>query len=186
MNLSVRAKIVLITVVILFFAIGANDLISSYVFTKEYSNALQSETFVIGQALRLQLDKLLRLGIAVEDLVGFEKQCQDAVNEHEEISYAMVVDADGKILFHNDPSQHGKILTDSATLEAVKSTQDVIQVYSQQGEKYYDIIIPVLGAHGEHIAAVRIGFPVKLIAQKTGRLLAYSVGVAFVSLALAL
>ncbi|MBC7251596.1 MAG: HAMP domain-containing protein, partial [Anaerolineae bacterium] len=185
MGLSVRVKVVLIAVVILFLAIAATSLTSSYVFTREYSRALQSEALVIGQTLRLQLDKLLKLGIRIEDLVGFEKQCQDVVSEYEEISYAMVVDDEGKILFHNDPTQHGKMLTDAAMLEAVQSAQDVIQVYTEQGHEYYDIIIPVFGDHGEHIAAVRIGFPVALIAQKTRRLLVYSFGVAFVSLALA-
>ena len=185
MNLSVRAKIVLITVAILFFAVGANTLISSYVFATEYSHALQSETLVIAQTLRLQLDKLLRLGIAIEDLVGFEEQCQDVVSEYEEISYAMVVDPDGKILFHNDPSQRGTTLTDSATLEAVKGTESTTQVYSTREKRYYDVVIPVSDTHGEHIAAVRIGFPVELVTQKTGRLLAYSVGVACVSFVLA-
>jgi signal transduction histidine kinase/CheY-like chemotaxis protein len=185
MNFNIRAKIVLITVGILFFAIGTNTLINSYVFTREYSNALQSETFVIGQSLRYQLDKLLRLKIPIEELTGFEKQCQDVVNEYKDVSYAMVVDTNGKILFHNDPSQHGKILTDPAILKAVKREKPVGQVYSQQGEEYYDNTIPIWSIYDEHIAAVRVGFATKLITYKTGRLLMYSLGVAFVSLGLA-
>jgi two-component system NtrC family sensor kinase len=185
MNLSIRAKIVLITLMILFLTMGVNTLISSYVFTREYSDSLQSETFVIGQGLALQLDRLLRLGIPVEEIVGFEKQCQETVNKYEEISYAMVVDTDGKILFHNDPSRHGQVLSDSAMLKAVRGTEDVIQVYSQQGEKYYDVTIPALDIHGKHTAAVKIGFPAKLITQKTQGLVTYSVVVAFVSLGVA-
>ena len=97
MSLSIRAKVILITVAILFFAIGANTLTSNYVFTKDYTDALQSETFVIGQSLNFQLDRILRLGIRIEDLVGFEKQCQDVVNKYEKISYVMVLDTYGKI-----------------------------------------------------------------------------------------
>jgi GAF domain-containing protein/HAMP domain-containing protein len=185
MNLRIRTKIVLITVVILFLSIGINILISSYMFAREYSDALQSEMYVIGQGLALQLDRLLRLGIPVQELLGFEEQCQEVVSKYEEISYAMVVDTEGRILFHNDPSQHGRILTDSATLKAVSSKEDVIQIYSQQEENYYDITIPVFDTHGQHVAAVRIGFPAKLIARKTGGLVAYSGVAALVSLGLA-
>jgi signal transduction histidine kinase len=56
----------------------------------------------------------------------------------------------------------------------------------EQGVKYYDVLIPVFGKHGEYVATVRVGFPEKLITQKTANLLAYSVGVAFVALSLAI
>jgi signal transduction histidine kinase len=185
MNLSIRAKVILITVAILFFAIGANTLTSNYVFTRDYSDALQTKTFVIGQSLNLQLDRILRLGIQIEDLIGFEKQCQDVVNKYEEISYAMVLDTRGEILFHNDPSQHGEILTDSTSLKTLESTEKIVQIYSQQGEEFYDVAIPVLNQYEERIATIRIGVPIKFITQKTGNLFAYSVGVALSSLGLA-
>jgi putative methionine-R-sulfoxide reductase with GAF domain len=185
MNLSIRMKIVLITLVILFLAIGANALLSSYVFTREYSTALQSEMLVVGQGLALQLDRLLGFDIPLEEVVGFEKQCQEIVEKYEEVSYAMVVDTNGKILFHNDPAQHGQILTDPAMLKAVNDTENTTQVYFQQGEKYYDITIPVFGISGEHIAAVKIGFPERIVSEKTQRLLAYAGVVGVVSLGLA-
>jgi putative methionine-R-sulfoxide reductase with GAF domain len=185
MNLSIRMKIVLITLVILFLAIGANALLSSYVFTREYSTALQSEMLVVGQGLALQLDRLLRFNIPLEEVVGFDKQCQEIVEKYAEVSYAMVVDTDGKILFHNDPAQHGQVLTDPAVLKAVSGTENTTQVYFQQGEKYYDITIPVFGISGEHIAAVKIGFPERIVSEKTQRLLVYAGVVGVVSLGLA-
>nr|ABD75785.1 putative signal transduction histidine kinase [uncultured bacterium] len=185
MRLSIRVKIVVIIVMILFFTIGANTFVSNYVFTKEYSTALQLETSVIGQSLKLQLDRLLELEIPVEDLVGFEAQCQEIVEKYEKISYAMVVDRDGEVLFHNDPSQHGNVFDDSPTFNVASGEGNVVQISSIQEEKHYDITIPVFGRDDEQIAAVRIGFPVKFVAQKTQRLIVYSIGVAGVSLILA-
>jgi signal transduction histidine kinase/methyl-accepting chemotaxis protein len=186
MHLSVRARIILITVAILFFAIGANTLAGSSALAREYSNALQLKAFVIGQSLKLQLDRLLDLGIAPEDLVGFEKQCQEIVDTYEDIAYAMVVDVDGKILFHNDPSQRGEIISDAAMLKAVKSAEDTVLIYSKQGEKYYDAIIPVWDSRGRHIGAVRIGFPTRLVTEKMEGLVAHYIGVALVSLGFAI
>ena len=81
---------------------------------------------------KLQLDRILKFGLSLGDIIGFEKQCQETVDKYDIISYAMVMDPDGKILFHNDQSMHGKTTTDTALLEAVKSTQNVIQLYSEQ------------------------------------------------------
>ncbi len=186
MRLSVRAKIVLITVAILLFAIGTNILAGSAALAREYSNALQLEAFVVGQSLKLELDRLLDPGTALEDLVGFDKQCQEMVDTYEDIAYAMVVDVDGKILFHNDPSQRGGIISDAATLKAVKSAEDAILIHSKQGEKYYDAITPAWDSHGRQIGAVRIGFPARLVTEKVGGLVGHYIGVTLISLGLAI
>jgi len=182
---SLRSKIVFITVAILVSAIGANTAASGYFFTQEYSQALQLKAVVIGQNLKSQLDRLLGFGMSLETLVGFEKQCQDIVDAYEEIAYAMVIGVDGRILFHNDPTQHNTVLTDYATLEAVASRREVVQLYSEEGERYRDVIIPVLDTRGEHVGAVRVGLPAKLVTQKTRGLVVYSGVVALISLGLA-
>lgn len=185
MKFSIRTKIVLITVGILCLAIGANTLTSSYFFTGEYSRAIQLELTVIGQSLRHQLDRLLSLNIPIDQLLGFEKQCRILVEEYEDVSYAMVIDIDGMILFHNDPSQHGNIVTDAVILQSMKTEkQRVVQVLEQEVQ-YYESIIPVFGIHNEHIAAIRIGSPTELVTNKTERLFMFALGVALISLGVA-
>jgi len=186
MNLSVRTKVIFITVAILVLAISVNTLISNYISSRDYTDALQSKIFVVGQSLVFQLDRILRLGLSLEDLVGFEQQCQDVVDEYEEISYAMVLDTNGMILFHNDPSKHGLILTDETTLNALENSGEFVQTHSEDGQWYYDFSIPVWDTYGQRIATIRMGVPVTIITQKTGRLLTYSIGVTLVSLALAI
>ncbi|MGB0387328.1 MAG: ATP-binding protein, partial [Ardenticatenaceae bacterium] len=183
---TVSVKIILITVVILLTTIGANTLISSSIFTTEYSAALQSNASVVGQSLKQKLDRLLTFGIQLHNLVGFEKQCQDVVTRYDEISYAMVVDIEGQVLFHNEVRQHGRIFTEGAMLQAIQSKEISIQIYSEAGQDYYDITIPVLDAHNQHIAAVKIGSPVQLVTQKTTQLQIYSASVMLISLLVAI
>ena len=185
MNLKIRTKIVLIAIVILLLAIGINASINSYILTREYSNALQSRALVIGQSLALQLDRLLKYGIFLDEVVGFEKQCQEIVNEYQEASYAMVVNTEGKILFHNDPSQHGRQLSDAGQLKAAQSIEpQVIEVHPQLGEGYYDATIPIFDSGGQHVAAVKVGLPTRLVAEKTRASLLYSGATALGSLVL--
>jgi CheY-like chemotaxis protein/signal transduction histidine kinase/ABC-type sugar transport system substrate-binding protein/HAMP domain-containing protein len=186
MGFSLRFKIILITVAILVFAIGVTTLGSGYIFSQEYSDVLQSRTIIIGQGIKSQLNRLLGLGISLEDVTGFEKQLQETVKTYEDITYAMIVDLDGKILFHNDPTQHNKILTDATTLAAVRSGKDVIQINSAQGGQFYDVFIPIFDRDGLHVAAIRLGFPVELITEKTGKLTVFSGGVGFISLGIAI
>ena len=184
MGLSIRTKIVLISSTILFIALGAATTLNSMFFAKEHTKALQSEAFAIAKTLKFQLDRLLALNIALNELVGFEEQCLDLINKHRDISYAMVVDPNGKILFHNDASQHNQVLLDSNILKGIKSQKNVLQMCSMEEDKHYDFFIPVFGSHGEHIAAVRIGFPITIISQKTRAMIAYSVGFAILFLCL--
>ncbi len=187
MNLKLRTKIVLIALVSLLLAIGVNATISSYIITREYSNALRSRTLVIGQSLALQLDRLLKYGIFLDEVAGFEKQCQEIVTEYQDVSYAMVVDTEGKILFHNDPTQRGQRLTDPVLLDAAKGTvAQVLEVYPQPGEGYFDATIPVRDSRDRHVAAVKVGLPTQLVAQRTQALLLSSGAAALVSLGLAI
>ena len=185
MNLNLRFKIILITVAILVFAIAATTLVSSYVFSQEYTDALQSRALIIGQGVQSQLNRLLDLGIPLADLVGFEKQLQNTVDTYDDVAYAMVIDLDGKILIHNDPAQQNMLITDPVTLRGVKSDQNVIQIYSDQQGQFYDVFIPILDRNGDHIGAIRLGVPVEIVTQATDRLRVLSGVVALASLGVA-
>ena len=181
---SLKAKIVFVIIGVLSLYFSLSAFINSSIFTEEYFNTLESESVVIGHSLELQLDRLLRLGIPLEEITGFEEQCQEIVNNYEDISYAMVVDLNGKILFHNDPLQHGITINDPEVLNAMKNYEETVQIFSMD-EEYYDTTIPIFDTHGQHIGAVRIGFPVEIINQKTGVIIFSSVIVALVSFIIA-
>ena len=182
---KVGTKIILITLGILFFAIGSTTLISGYIFSREYTDVLKSKLSIVGESLKSQLDRVLAFGIPLRELVGFEEQCQEIINRYKEISYAMVVDKNGEILFHNDPSNHHKIVTCLTALQAVKKDKETIQVCPDEGGKYLEFIHPIFDGNGEHIGAIRVGFPLNIITEKTKQLVFYSVGVALVFFTLA-
>ncbi|HXV43377.1 MAG TPA: GAF domain-containing protein [Anaerolineae bacterium] len=186
MVFSLRFKIIFITVAILIFALVVTTLVSSYVFSQEYSDVLQSRTFIIGQGIKSQLDRLFDLGLPLEELGGFEKQLQETVNTYEDITYAMIVNLDGRVLFHNDPSQQGQIITEAAIVDAVQSEKNIVQLYSDQTGQFYDVFIPIFDRSDTHVGAIRLGFPVELVTQKTNRLTILAGGVAFVSLVVAI
>lgn len=186
MVFSLRFKIIFITVVILIFSIAVTTLVNTYVFSQEQTDVLQSRTLIIGQGIKSQLDRLLELGIPLEELEGFDKQLQNAVNTYEDVTYAMIVNPDGKVLFHNDPSQQDQMITEVTVLEAVQREENVVQFYSDQTGQFYDVFIPIFDRSGTHGGAIRLGFPIELVTQKTNRLIIFSGAVALVSLGVAI
>ena len=183
---TVRAKIVLIAVAILSLTVGATTLTSSYVFTTEYSKNLRSEVMILAQTLNLQLERLLQLELPLEDLVGFEEQCTELVNKNVDLSYAMVVDLEGKILFHSESSQQGKVIADSEILLAVGVDHKIFHKVSKADREYHEAIFPVFDSDGRHIGALRLGYPENLIYRKTVTLIVRTVIVAAISLAVAI
>ncbi len=176
MSLTLKAKVLFISVAVLCVAIGANTLFSSILFRRAYSEALQERAFTLGETLKSELEKLLETGTPIEALRGFEENCQELVSQYGDISYAMVIDLNGKILFHDTPSHHQQVISNLDILKGIESRENSSRIYSGAGETFYDFTIPVFGINGEHVAAVRVGFPSGLITQKTGGLVIRAVG----------
>ncbi len=68
---------------------------------RHFVAALQSHLNVIGLNLKGQLDRITQLGVPIHDIEGFDQQCQEITDRHPYIQYAMVVQGNGTILFHN-------------------------------------------------------------------------------------
>ncbi len=164
-NLS--SKISFILLLILLLTVGINSWLTSQMFVKEYTEALKSEVLVIGESLKLQLDRLLGLEIPLEDIMGFDDQCQEITSKYPMIDYALIVNTKGSILFHNELSIYQQEVNVPQLYEGIKALAKSIVTYDHKGKTYYSIIIPLFNTTGRHIGAVVLGFPVKVISQKT-------------------
>ncbi len=182
MAIGIRKKVIFISVAVLFLALAATSTVSSIFFMREYSAALKSRAFMVGSILKYQLEKLLKYDIPLNELVGFDEQCQEIINNYGDITYAMIVDLNGRILFHNNPQKRGEMLIYKNIQEILQDKKEELQQYNGNGEKFYNFIIPVHGLNNAPIAAVIIGFPASLITHKTAQMVAYSVGVAIIFL----
>jgi methyl-accepting chemotaxis protein len=183
MALGISKKVILTSVAVLSLTLAATAVVSGLFFQREYAAALQSRAFMVGSILKYQMEKLLKYDIPLERLVGFEEQCQEIINNYGDISYAMVVDSHGGILFHNNPLKQGERAPFTNIPELLKRDGEMLQQDAVAGKSFYNFIIPVHGAHQAPVAAVVIGFPASLITHKAALMVAYSVGVAIIFLA---
>jgi len=175
-TLPIRIKISLITTVVLCATLGVVIWTSSAIFTKEYSSALQHHALIAGRSLRIQLDRLIRLRIPLADLVGFDEQCREVVNQNPGlITFARVIDPAGVVLFHNDPGQQGRRIQSPQLLQVIGAGEEGVSLY-EDGEngRFFSAVIPVFGDLDELVATVNIGFPTEVVTGKIRKIVGYS------------
>lgn len=173
--LSLRSKILLIVTAVIIAAVIAVIVTNTHISSKEYEAALQSRSTAIGKSLAIQFERLLQLGLIIEDITGFEEQCQEVVRAYPGIDQAMVVNATGEVIFSSDavnPSLHGSLY------DAVRNETNGVVTQSLAGVTRHYAIVPAFTPQGDHVASVVVGFPAELITTRLQQMLWTEVGVA--------
>jgi sensor histidine kinase regulating citrate/malate metabolism len=169
--MTLQKKSTIIVAGILFFIIAINTTVLTYVASQKYRNAMLSKTTAVGESLQKEFAKVLDLGVPIESLEGVNEKLSELVSRDKAIGYAMLVSKEGKILFHNDASNAGKVMKDNASLKAAASQQTLIQTV----DSYYDLSFPLLDAVGKIQGVVRIGVKLEAINSQVYVLLLWAV-----------
>lgn len=178
---GLRTKIIAITMTIMVLSVGFNTLVTGRLFRDGYYGALSQEAHVVARHLRVQLERILGMGIRLEDVRGFNRQCAEIVRDNPDVSYAMVVSADGRILFHNDPSEAGRPLDVPELIRALDRDDRGVFRTGTGGQTRYNAVAPV-GTNASRPQVV-VGFPAALIEHKAHTLVAWSIAAGVVSMA---
>lgn len=95
-----------------------------------------------------------------------QRLCERTKAEQKDLSYLVVLDKDGKALFHSDPSRVGMVFDDPGTMKAARDGLPVEQSYRRDlnrktspfhGERIRDILLPAYDQRGRQIGAVNVG-----------------------------
>lgn len=182
MTYGVKTRVVLISACAMLFAMGAIIVLSSYLFGREYREALQSRSVAIATSLKVQLERVLQFGIPLTDLVGFEDQCQEVVQSNEGINYAMVVDPAGRILFHSDPALQTRRLAHADLAAAARSGKQQFLSYTEADTRIFGVFVPITDSLGEPLGSIVVGFPKALITSKLTAIVALDLGLGLICL----
>jgi len=92
---TLQGKILFIASVVTLCTVCAVIISGAYQSTREYKSAMESRSLAISKSLVLQFERLLALGLTLDEIVGFEDQCEEVVRAYPGIELAAVVDANG-------------------------------------------------------------------------------------------
>ncbi|MGQ9780481.1 MAG: histidine kinase dimerization/phospho-acceptor domain-containing protein [Bacillota bacterium] len=180
-RLSIHTRIILITTAVLALALATNATINELFFEREYTKLLESKLLGAGETLAAQLNHLLALGIALDEIVGFEEQCREIVSRHR-LAYALVMEKNGRILFHNAPTPSPSFFRHPTLIKRAAEPRARVELIEVDKEKYYHASIPISAPGGEHLGAIMVGFPARILREKKTHLVASSTGVTILSL----
>jgi diguanylate cyclase (GGDEF)-like protein/PAS domain S-box-containing protein len=183
-TLGLRGRIAFIASAVIAFAVVAITVAAGVDLTDDYERALQGRSLAIAKSLRVQLDRVLQFGIKVEDLVGFEEQCEETVKTYEGIGSAFVVGPQGAVLFHSDSRNMGRKLESATLLEAMRIPRETTVLTTFRGRDYHATVVPIVARGGEHIASVVVTLPADHIRDEIRELVFYGAGVGAVVLVL--
>ncbi len=183
MQLGLRTRIALIAASVVLTAMAVIVGASGYIFSNQYEQALQSRSLAIGKSLKLQLERILALGITIDDLTGFNEQCQEIVRLYPGISHAFVATDHGQILFSSGPTKLDSLTTPPALLEALQQNNDSTTTVLLDTVPSYIAVIPVFGRDGIRVASVVVGFPTAIVMSEIRQMLYISIGAGLLTLA---
>jgi len=184
MKIGLRAKILLITVSLTLAGLGAVLAISSHLFAESYLAALQSRSTAIAKGLRLQMDRILQLGIQIDNLAGFDKQCAGVVDIYRGIDFALVARPDGTVLFSSNAALNGQPLADAVLRRAVQNRTETTAVYTLNGVPGYGAIVPIMSPDDAHVGSVVIGLAASVLDEKQREMRIAVIGVSLLTLAI--
>lgn len=145
LDLRLRTKVTIVMILVTSLVIVINAGILSLDFTKRYTIALQSEAKAHASGFVREILNTLASGKAINDIEGLDDKCSQVVSDNVNIGYAMVMDAEGQILYHSNSSKEAR---DSAAkwLDGINNSSEekyVVKNVHYLGENFFDISMPV-------------------------------------------
>ncbi len=184
MNLKTRA--VLATAGILLLVLTFNTLVNISVATSRYSEALISRTGALADGTVKDISKALGFGIPLSSLEGMGDKLRILIEVDTNLAGAMILDAEGKVLYASDKKREQAVLADAAAKKALAAKEPFVQSYSDDLGAYYEQVIPLLGPDGKKLGVFRIALKEKAVNSQISSLLLWSVVVGLLSFLVAL
>lgn len=177
MRMNLQKRSVFIIAFILFLALSINTAVLTYIAYNRYKQAVLAKATSVGEAMTKEIGKVLALGMSLENIGGLNEKLKGLV-EDKTIAYSMILDKEGKILFHTDEIDVGKVFKDSVTLKALDSNKTLIQKWGSS----YDISLPLLDAEGTNVGILRVGVKSAVIKKELYNLLVWAISISSIAL----
>jgi PAS domain S-box-containing protein len=178
---TLEKRIVLFTLLSLSIAILVNTVFNIENYRRDYRDSLILRSHSLANGLNKSIEKVLGFGLALTDLSGIDDRCSVIVTSDPEISYCVVEESSGHVIFGSAGSQeYESSLSRVVTVE----NSSVVLEFPGQGQ-FYDVQNPIYLPDGNVAGRVRIGFPVQVLTDKAAEMIRHSIVILLVVFALA-
>jgi methyl-accepting chemotaxis protein/tetrahydromethanopterin S-methyltransferase subunit F len=180
-SLKLKTRAALVTASILLLVMMANTIVNIYVASSRYREALIGRTTALAEGVRKDINKALGFGLPLSALDGMGDKLRSLVEEDTDLSGAMVMDAQGRVLYASDRTIENSEMSDEASKEALTAATPFVQSYKDNTGGHYEKVIPLMNADGKKVGVFRIALREGALNRQVQSLLLWSLAVGIVS-----
>jgi methyl-accepting chemotaxis protein len=178
-NLKTRA--VLVTGGIILLVVLVNTFVNIYTVKGRYQEALIARATAVAEGVRKDINKAVGFGLPLNALEGMGEKLRALTEEDRDLSGAMIMDSEGKVLYASDRSLENSIRNDEASKTALEATAPLVQSYTDAGGGHYERVVPLTNAEGKKIGVFRIALKEEAVNSQVRSLLLWSLLVGLIS-----
>jgi len=184
-RMDLKTRAVLATAGIILLALGVNTFTNISVSTSKYREALIARTTAMAEGVRKDISKAVGFGLPLEGIDGVSDKLRALVEEDKDLSRALVMNMDGRVLYASDKELETKVLDDPASKAALQTQRPLVQSYTDASGGHYEKVIPLAGFDGKQAGIFRIAIKESAVKGQMRSLLLWSLLVALISFAVA-
>jgi PAS domain S-box-containing protein len=160
MKNSLERRILIFSLLALTLTVAANTGFNVESFRRSYRDGILQRAHTFATALKSQVEAVVILGLPLDEIDGISERCQDIVNNDPEISFCLIEDSSGTILYYN------KEYPQTAEVEYVGNLSSEVSILeSKTMGKIYDHASLLFDYDDKVVGRVRIGFQDKILNQ---------------------
>jgi methyl-accepting chemotaxis protein len=184
-KMSLKTQAMVATAGILLLVLTFNTITTIYVTTGKYRDALIAKTTVLADGIKKDINKAIGFGLPLSALEGMGDKLRVLSEENQDISRALVMDNDGKVLYASDRALENAVLSDTASKAALAATSPGVQSYSDAAGGYIEKVIPITSLDNKHLGVFRIALKESAVNRQIRSLLLWTLLVALISFVVA-
>ena len=160
MKNSLERRILIFSLLALTLTIAVNTGFNVESFRRSYRDGILQRAQTFSTALKSQIEAVVLLGLPLGEIDGISERCQDIVNNDHEISYCLIEDSSGVILYYSQEYPQ------TAEVEYVGNlSPDVSILESKTMGKIYDHASLLYDYDDKVVGRARIGFQDQILNQ---------------------
>jgi len=171
---NLKARAVLVTAGILFLVILINTLVNIYFATSQYRESLFARTTTLAEGIRKEVNKAVGFGLSLNALEGMGDKLRGLTEVDRDLSGAMIMDPEGRVLYASDRSLENTIQSDAASKKTLAAVEPMVHSYTDSVGRHYEKVIPLISPDGRKIGVLRISLREDAIDRQARVLLLWS------------
>jgi PAS domain S-box-containing protein len=165
MNMTLEKRITLFSFLILFLTILVGSGMDIMALRKDQVEALNLRSRSLATALKVNIEKVLNLGLELKDMTGLSEKCREIMAGNSDLAYCFVTDLKGNVLFASDPRFLALPPVTAASDRAVAQNKLTLVVGNQEGA-YFNSAVVINNPYGRPVARAHVGFSEQVVFDK--------------------